>query len=146
MVHGAQTRVTENYMFSRYLSTGGPFRHHEVLPLENPNPNLHSEKLYRRLNQHCYRRWVTEPICLRCSYLALRDVARKVGDRVSDIVVRHGEDGQLGDGTVAPVHTSCPLVDGGQIGIHVPWVTTATGHFLTGSRHLKLYRAERAGD
>lgn len=70
------------------------------------------------------------------SHLALRDVARQVGDGVGDVVVRHRKDGQLGDGPIAAVHATSALVDGGQIGVHVPGVTTSTGHFFTGGGHL----------
>lgn len=82
---------------------------------------------------------------VQITYLSLRDVPGKVRDRVGDVVVRHGEDGQLGDGPVAPVNTSGPLVDGGQISIHVTGVTTATGHFLTGSGHLNVVHGTAEG-
>ena len=43
-----------------------------------------------------------------------------------NIVVGHGEDGELCDGAVASVDTTCSLVNGTQIGIHVTRITTST--------------------
>jgi hypothetical protein len=51
-------------------------------------------------------------------------------------VVRHSQNGNLGDGTVATLYTTSSLVDGGQIRIHVSGVSTTTRHFLSGSRNL----------
>ena len=51
--------------------------------------------------------------------LALRDVTRQVGDGVRDVVIRHGENGQLRDGALAPLDTAGALVDGRQIRVHV---------------------------
>mmetsp|Transcript_38125 Transcript_38125/g.96425 ORF Transcript_38125/g.96425 Transcript_38125/m.96425 type:complete len:371 (-) Transcript_38125:560-1672(-) len=68
--------------------------------------------------------------------LALRDVAREIGDGVRDVVVGHGENGQLRDGALAALDTAGALVDGGQIRVHVAGVAAAAGHLLTGGRHL----------
>lgn len=51
--------------------------------------------------------------------LPLGDVAREVGDGVRDVVVGHGEDGQLRDGAVAPADTPRTLVDRRQVRVHV---------------------------
>jgi hypothetical protein len=51
-------------------------------------------------------------------------------------VVRHGQDGNLGDGSVTALYTTSSLVDGGQIRVHVTGVTTATGHLFSGSGDL----------
>ena len=40
-------------------------------------------------------------------HLALCDVAREVGDGVRDVVVGHGQDGQLRDGALAPLDAPC---------------------------------------
>lgn len=59
--------------------------------------------------------------------LPLRDVASQIGNRVGDVVVRHGEDGQLRDTSVAADDAAGALVDGGEIGVHVTGVSTASG-------------------
>ena len=51
-------------------------------------------------------------------------------------VIGHSEDGDLGDGAIATLHTASPLVDGGQVGVHVAREATPTRHLLSGSRHL----------
>jgi hypothetical protein len=51
-------------------------------------------------------------------------------------VVRHGQNRDLGDGTVAALDTTGSLVDGRQIRVHVTGVPTATGDFFTGGGHL----------
>ena len=68
--------------------------------------------------------------------LSLGNVTRKIGNRVSNIIVGHGKDGELGDGTVAANDTSGTLVNGGKIGVHVTGVTTAARNLLTGSGNL----------
>ena len=55
---------------------------------------------------------------------------------MSDIVVRHRQDGNLGDGAVAARHTTSSLVNGRQIRVHVTGETTTSRHFLAGGRHL----------
>lgn len=49
-------------------------------------------------------------------------------------VIRHGQDGDLGDGTVPSLNSTGTFVKGGQIGIKVTRVTSSTGHFLSGGR------------
>jgi hypothetical protein len=51
-------------------------------------------------------------------------------------IVRHGENGHLGDGAVTALNTTGTLVHGGQISVHVTGVTTATRDLFTGSRDL----------
>ena len=68
--------------------------------------------------------------------LALGDVAGEIGDRMGDIGVGHSQDGQLGDGTIGTTDTTGSLVDGGEIGVHVTWVTTTAWHFFSGGRDL----------
>lgn len=51
-------------------------------------------------------------------------------------IVRHGQNGDLGDGTVTALDTTGTLVHGGQISVHVTGVTTATRHLFTSSRDL----------
>ena len=52
-------------------------------------------------------------------------------------VVGHGEDGDLGDGSVPALHSPGTLVDCGQICVHVSRETTTAGHLLSGCRHLE---------
>lgn len=53
--------------------------------------------------------------------LSLGDVASQIGNRVSDVVVRHGQDGNLSDGPVSAFNATGALVNGGQIRVHVTW-------------------------
>lgn len=46
-------------------------------------------------------------------YLSLGDVTSQIRNRVRDVVIRHGEDGELGDGAIFAVHTACSFVNGG---------------------------------
>lgn len=51
-------------------------------------------------------------------------------------VVRHSQDGDLGDGSITAFNTTGTLVDGSQIRVHVTRETTTTGHLFTGGRDL----------
>ncbi|KAH3668808.1 hypothetical protein OGAPHI_002563 [Ogataea philodendri] len=68
--------------------------------------------------------------------LALGNITGQVGNRVSDIVVRHGQNRNLGDRSVSTFNTTGSLVNGGQIRVHVTWVTSSTWNFFSGSRNL----------
>jgi len=68
--------------------------------------------------------------------LSLSDVAGQIGNGMGDIVVGHGENRNLGDGTVSAVHSTGSLVDGRQIGIEITGVGSSTRHFFSSSRHL----------
>ena len=61
-------------------------------------------------------------------YLALSNVASKIGDGMGDIIVGHGENGELCDGAWAAHNTPRTLVDGRQIRVHIAGVTTASRH------------------
>ena len=52
-------------------------------------------------------------------HLPLSNVACQVRDGVGDVIVRHGEDGQLCDGALAPLNPASALIDGCQVSIHV---------------------------
>src|SRR2546423_4052843 len=52
-----------------------------------------------------------------------------------DVVVRHSEDGYLGDGATASFNATSSFIDGGQIRVHVPWVGTTTGYFFSSCRN-----------
>lgn len=68
--------------------------------------------------------------------LTLSDVACQIRNGVSDIIVGHGENRDLGDGSVTALDTTSTFVDGRQIRVHVTGVTTTTGHLFTGSGDL----------
>mmetsp|Transcript_30746 Transcript_30746/g.82329 ORF Transcript_30746/g.82329 Transcript_30746/m.82329 type:complete len:468 (-) Transcript_30746:264-1667(-) len=68
--------------------------------------------------------------------LPLCNVPGQVRDGVRDVVVGHGQDGELRDGTGLALHTASALVDGGQVGVHVPGVATTSGHLLARGGHL----------
>ena len=66
--------------------------------------------------------------------------ATVIGDNV---VVGHGQNGDLSDGALAPNHASGPLVNCGQIRVHVPRIPSTPGHFLTGGRYLNTNHTTR---
>ena len=41
--------------------------------------------------------------------LAFCNVASQVGNGMSDVIIRHGQDWDLGDGAIATFHTTCSL-------------------------------------
>ena len=47
-------------------------------------------------------------------------------------IVRHSEDGDLGDRAVPTFNPACSLVYGGQISVHVTWETSAAWHLFSG--------------
>jgi len=55
---------------------------------------------------------------------------------MGNIVVWHGKNRDLGDGSVAAFDTTGTFVDGGQIRIHVTGETAAAGNFFASSRDL----------
>lgn len=82
--------------------------------------------------------------------LAFCDITSQIGNRVSDIcdnvnfsatedkqlptVVGHGQDGDLGDGTISTLDSTSSLVEGSQIGVEITRVTSSTWHLLSCSR------------
>lgn len=53
-----------------------------------------------------------------------------------NVVVGHGQDGNLGDGTVPSLNSTSTLVNCRQIGIQITGVTPSTGNFLSGGGNL----------
>lgn len=53
---------------------------------------------------------------------------------LTDIIVRHGKDRDLGDRTISSFYTTSSLVDSRQIGIHITRVTSSTWYLFSGSR------------
>ena len=68
--------------------------------------------------------------------LALGDVAGEIGDRVGDVVVGHGENGNLGHRAIVAVDNSGPFVKGGQLGVEVAGVTLTAGDLSLGGGKL----------
>ena len=68
--------------------------------------------------------------------LTLGNVTSQVGNGVSDIVVRHRQDGNLSDRSVAALHTTGSLINGGQIGVHVTGEASSTRDLFSGGRDL----------
>ena len=64
--------------------------------------------------------------------LPLGDIARQVGDGVGDIIVRHGENGNLRYAAAAPGNDTRALVQAGKVGIQVPGVALAPRNFALG--------------
>ena len=60
--------------------------------------------------------------------LSLCNVTSQIGNWVSDVVVGHSEDGDLGDGPSSALNPTGPLVDGSQIRVHVTGETTPSGN------------------
>mmetsp|Transcript_62503 Transcript_62503/g.167417 ORF Transcript_62503/g.167417 Transcript_62503/m.167417 type:complete len:335 (+) Transcript_62503:537-1541(+) len=55
---------------------------------------------------------------------------------MGNIIIRHGQDRELSDRPVPPLHPPGPLVDRGQIRVHVPGVPSAPGDLLAGGGDL----------
>mmetsp|Transcript_3470 Transcript_3470/g.7235 ORF Transcript_3470/g.7235 Transcript_3470/m.7235 type:complete len:264 (-) Transcript_3470:535-1326(-) len=68
--------------------------------------------------------------------LSLSNISSQIGNRMRDIIVRHRQDGQLRDRSVPAHHTPSPLVNCGQIRVHVPGITTPSRHLLPRRGHL----------
>ena len=91
--------------------------------------------------------------------LSLGDVPRQIWDRVRDIydiitrseqtehekdqhegskrtIVRHSENRNLRDGSIAALYTTCAFVYGRQVSVHVTRVSTTTRDFFASCRHL----------
>ena len=66
--------------------------------------------------------------------LAFGDVSSKIWNWVGDVIVWHGQNWNLGDGTKFSLHSSGSLIDGRQISVHVTWVSSSTWHFFSGGR------------
>mmetsp|Transcript_12047 Transcript_12047/g.33351 ORF Transcript_12047/g.33351 Transcript_12047/m.33351 type:complete len:393 (-) Transcript_12047:710-1888(-) len=66
--------------------------------------------------------------------LSLRNVPSEIRNWMCDVIVGHRQDRQLRDGALPPFDPSGPLVDSGQIRVHVSGVSSPSGHLLSGSR------------
>ena len=52
------------------------------------------------------------------------------------IILRHGKNGNHGDGSVLALLTSGSLIQGSQVSVHISGITAASGNFLTGCGNL----------
>ena len=68
--------------------------------------------------------------------LPLGDIAGQVGDGVGLVVLRHGQNGDEGDRTRLALLPPRPLVQGGQVRVHIAGIAPAAGHFLPGGGDL----------
>src|SRR5699024_5257229 len=55
--------------------------------------------------------------------LPLGDVPRKVGDRMGDIIVRHGQNRNLRDRTGSTAYNARALIEGGELAVQIAGVT-----------------------
>ncbi len=55
---------------------------------------------------------------------------------MGNIVTGHGQNWELGDGTLLALDKTCTLVKHSQVSVHVTWVTTSPRHFFTCSTNL----------
>ena len=67
-------------------------------------------------------------------YLPFSNVSSQIWNRMCDIVIRHCQNRDLGDGATLALHSTSSLVDGGQICVHVTRVTSSSGDLFSGSR------------
>ncbi|KAH3660774.1 hypothetical protein OGATHE_005106 [Ogataea polymorpha] len=83
-------------------------------------------------------RWIHSPVRELSIHkdLPLGNISRQVRNRVSDIVVRHGQNWNLGNGSVSSFHTTSSLVDSRQVSIHITRISSSTWHFFSCGRHL----------
>ena len=72
-------------------------------------------------------------------HLSLCDITSEIRNGMCDVIVGHGEDGDLCDGTIPSLYSTSSFIDGGQICVHVTGETTTTWHLLSSSRHLGKY-------
>ncbi len=56
------------------------------------------------------------------------------------------EEVNLGDGSVPALHPAGPLIDGGQIRVHVPGEPAPARHLLPGSRHLSRHNGSHSAE
>ncbi len=68
--------------------------------------------------------------------LAFRDVACKVRDGVGDIIVGHGQDGDLGDRSGAAFHNARAFIKGGKLAVQIARVAFSGGDLALGGGDL----------
>ena len=55
---------------------------------------------------------------------------------MGNVITGHGQNWELGNGTLLPLHDTSTLVEHGQVGVHVSRVSTSAGNFFTGRTDL----------
>jgi hypothetical protein len=68
--------------------------------------------------------------------LTLSDISSKIWNWMGDIVIWHGQNWNLGNRSDLTLDSTSSLIDGGQIGVHVTWVTSSSWYLLSGGRDL----------
>ena len=74
--------------------------------------------------------------------LTLGDISRKVGDGMGDIVVRHGQDGDLGDRSCSAPDDSRALIKSGELTVQISGISFTGGDFSFGGGNLTHGLAE----
>lgn len=64
--------------------------------------------------------------------LTFSDISSKIWDWVSNIIIGHGQDGNLSNGSVLSSDSTGSLVDGGEIGIEITWIRSSSWDFFSG--------------
>jgi hypothetical protein len=65
--------------------------------------------------------------------LSLSDISSKIWDWMSDIIIWHGQNWDLGDRSNLAGDSTSSLVDGREIGVHVTWISSSSGNLFSGS-------------
>ena len=87
----------------------------------------------RQRRQHAHR-WVNAA-CVKITIqhdLTLCDIARQIGDRVGDIVVRHGEDRNLRDRAALSLDNARALIERRKVRIQIAGETLSAGNLTFG--------------
>ena len=68
--------------------------------------------------------------------LSFRDISGKVGDRMSLIIFRHGQDRDHGNGTGVPEPSSGTFIHRCKVGIKISGISASSGNFFLGGGNL----------
>src|SRR5699024_6900139 len=93
--------------------------------------------------KNAYRRIDRLAVKLSVKYdLSLGDISRKVGDGMGDIIVRHGQDGDLGDRSCSAPDDSRALIKSGELTVQISGISFTGGDFSFGGGNLTHGLAE----
>jgi hypothetical protein len=68
--------------------------------------------------------------------LTLCDIPSKVWNRMCNIIIWHGQNRKLSNGSISSLDSSCSFVNSRKISIHISWIRSSSGDFFSGSRDL----------
>ena len=71
-----------------------------------------------------------------CVISTSKEMNKKFQNTILSTIVRHRQNGNLGNGTISAFDSTSSLINGRQIRVHVPRIPTSAGHFLSRSGHL----------